>query len=130
LGKLNFTPPLLFQLPHSREGISTGTTSACDICSIEENDCIEVFHTTLVQTTLTGDVATSVQTPSACDGSQATSLVQTTSTGDVATLVQATSPCNVSLADDIWPDNLVDRVRSILQLPIRQPSRLESGVHI
>ena len=61
LGKSNFTPPLLFQLHHSMEGISTGTTSACDCddSSIEVNCTDEVSHRTSIE-----DVVTCfVQTP-------------------------------------------------------------------
>jgi len=51
----NFTPPLLFQLHHSREGISTGATSACDCddSSIEVNCTDEVSHRTSIEDVVT-----------------------------------------------------------------------------
>ena len=51
--------------------------------------------------------------PLAKDGNQAACFVQTP------------SACDGCDAVEIWPINLVDRVQSILQLPIRQPSRPE-----
>ena len=57
--KSYFTPPVLFRSPHSREGISTGTTSACDD-ELMEDMCTEVSRTAS-----SGDAATN-QTPTTC----------------------------------------------------------------
>lgn len=210
LGKSNFSPTISFQLPRSIEGISPGTTSACDDMAKEDSGTKESSMTS------NEDAATSfVLTPSTSNGNSVTCFVRTPTTcfvqfpsayegespsakdgipldyegkrpsatdGNVTCFVQIPSTdegkrpsasdgnatCLVQIpstdegkspsttdgnqttskigSDDgshttsltkkrnssahensyrVWPIDLVDRVRTILQLPIRQPSKPE-----
>ena len=205
LGKSYFTPPVLFRSPHSREGISTGTTSACD------DELMEDMCTEASRTASSGDAATN-QTPTTCfvgkeigrtespthfrdslsvlhqadkspnhfkesssiihqtdmyspsadegngastkfgfptdfeSGRQSapdgdgTCFVQIPSTyeGERPSATDGNETCFVQIPSThegerpsavdshrVWPTDLVDRVRLILQLPIRQPSKPE-----